>query len=176
VLAACAQSDLTDDPLSRVTTPDCGVIERDQRASIATWAGNSDLGREMSTEEIERYSRAAADAVAAALRLARSELPEASDARLLLLIVGHVAACLGQLRVRSQESPGGVGISQPRSKKPQATVNTSHQDLLSMNRIRRGWSANLGSGAINRYIVQRLPHARGRAASEGELIQTAEQR
>jgi hypothetical protein len=57
----------------------------------------------MSAEEIERYSRVAADAVAAALRLARSELPGASDARLLLLIVGHAAACLGQLRVRSQD-------------------------------------------------------------------------
>jgi hypothetical protein len=57
----------------------------------------------LSTDEIERFSRVSADAVAAALRLARSEMPEASDARLLLLIVGHAAACLGRLRVRSQD-------------------------------------------------------------------------
>jgi hypothetical protein len=61
--------------------------------------------RKMSTEEteIERYSRVAADAVAAALRLARSEMPEASDARLLLLIIGNAAACLGRLRVPSED-------------------------------------------------------------------------
>jgi hypothetical protein len=57
----------------------------------------------MSTDEIERHSRVAANAVAAALRFARSEMPEASDARLLLLIVGNAAACLGRLRVRSQD-------------------------------------------------------------------------
>jgi hypothetical protein len=57
----------------------------------------------MSAEEIERHSRVGADAVAAALRFARSEMPEASDARLLLLIVANAAACLGQLRVRSQD-------------------------------------------------------------------------
>ena len=57
----------------------------------------------LSPGEIERHSRVAADAVAAALRFARSEMPEACDARLLLLIIGHVAACLGRLRVRSQD-------------------------------------------------------------------------
>jgi hypothetical protein len=50
-----------------------------------------------------KHSRVAANAVAAALRLARSEMPEASDARLLLLIIGNAAACLGHLRVRSQD-------------------------------------------------------------------------
>jgi hypothetical protein len=57
----------------------------------------------LSAGEIERHSRVAAAAVATALRVARSEMPEASDARLLLLIIGHVAACLGRLRVRSQD-------------------------------------------------------------------------
>ena len=45
----------------------------------------------------------AADAVAAALRLARSDMPDASAARLLLLIVGQAAACLGRLGVDSQD-------------------------------------------------------------------------
>ncbi len=53
--------------------------------------------------DIERHSRVAADAVATALRFARLEMPEAPDARLLLLIVGNAAARLGQLRVRSQD-------------------------------------------------------------------------
>ena len=44
-----------------------------------------------------------ADVVAAALRFARLQMPEASDTRLLLLIVANAAACLGQLRVRSQD-------------------------------------------------------------------------
>jgi len=57
----------------------------------------------MTAVEIERHNRVAADAVAAALRFARSEMPEACDARLLLLIVGRAAACLGRLRVRSQD-------------------------------------------------------------------------
>jgi hypothetical protein len=57
----------------------------------------------MSAEEIERYNRVAADAVATALRFARSQMPEASDARLLLLIVGNASARLGNLRVRSQD-------------------------------------------------------------------------
>lgn len=56
----------------------------------------------MSTEETE-YSRVAADAVEAALRLARSEMPDASAARMLLLIVGQAAACLGRLGVNSQD-------------------------------------------------------------------------
>ena len=49
----------------------------------------------MTIDESERYSRVAADAVEAALRLARSDMPEASAARILLLIVGQAAACLG---------------------------------------------------------------------------------
>jgi hypothetical protein len=57
----------------------------------------------MSTDESERYSRVAADAVAAALRLARDDMPEASAARVLLLIVGQAAACLGRLGVNSQD-------------------------------------------------------------------------
>jgi hypothetical protein len=57
----------------------------------------------MNTAEVEKHSRVAADAVATALRFARSQMPEASDARLLLLIVGHAAAYLGRLRVRSQD-------------------------------------------------------------------------
>jgi hypothetical protein len=55
------------------------------------------------TDESERYSRVAANAVAAALRLARDDMPDASAARLLLLIVGQAAACLGRLGVDSQE-------------------------------------------------------------------------
>ena len=57
----------------------------------------------MSTGESERYSRVAADAVAAAMRLARDDMPEASAARVLLLIVGQAAACLGRLGVNSQD-------------------------------------------------------------------------
>jgi hypothetical protein len=57
----------------------------------------------MSAEEIERHNRVAADAVATALRFARSQMPEVSDARLLLLIVGNASARLGNLRVRSQD-------------------------------------------------------------------------
>jgi hypothetical protein len=53
----------------------------------------------MTDDETAHYSKVAADAVAAALRLARSEMPEASDARLLLLILGNAAACCGRLRV-----------------------------------------------------------------------------
>jgi hypothetical protein len=45
------------------------------------------------------FSEVAAKAVAAALRLARSEMPKASDARLLLLILGNAAACCGRLRI-----------------------------------------------------------------------------
>ena len=45
----------------------------------------------------------AADAVAAALRLARDDMPEASASRVLLLIVGQAAACLGRLGVNSQD-------------------------------------------------------------------------
>jgi hypothetical protein len=54
--------------------------------------------------ERERFSRVSANAVAAALRLGRSEMPEASDARLLLMIVANAAACLGRLRVNSQDA------------------------------------------------------------------------
>jgi hypothetical protein len=57
----------------------------------------------MTIDESERYSRVAADAVEAALRLARSDMPEASAARILLLIVGQAAACLGRLGVNSQD-------------------------------------------------------------------------
>jgi hypothetical protein len=53
----------------------------------------------MNDHERANYSRVAADAVAAALRLARLEMPEASDARLLLMILGNVAACCGRLRI-----------------------------------------------------------------------------
>jgi hypothetical protein len=51
------------------------------------------------TDDETYYSKVAADAVAAALRLARSEMPEASDARLLLMILGNAAACCGRLRI-----------------------------------------------------------------------------
>jgi hypothetical protein len=57
----------------------------------------------MSTGESERYRQVAADAVMAALRLARSDMPDASAARMLLLIVGQAAACLGRLGVNSQD-------------------------------------------------------------------------
>jgi hypothetical protein len=57
----------------------------------------------MTTYENERYSRVAADAVEAALRLARADMPEASAARMLLLIVGQAAACLGRLGVNSKD-------------------------------------------------------------------------
>jgi hypothetical protein len=57
----------------------------------------------MSTGESERYRQVAADAVAAALRLARSDMPDASSARMLLLIVGQAAACLGRLGVNSHD-------------------------------------------------------------------------
>ena len=57
----------------------------------------------MSTEEAERYSRVATDAVEAALRLAQADMPDASAARMLLLIVGQAAACLGRLGVSSQD-------------------------------------------------------------------------
>jgi hypothetical protein len=57
----------------------------------------------MSTGESERYSQLAADAVAMALRLARSDMPNASADRLLLLIVGQAAACLGRLGANSQD-------------------------------------------------------------------------
>jgi hypothetical protein len=52
----------------------------------------------MNNERVE-YSKVAADAVAPALRLARSEMPEASDARLLLMILGNAAVCCGRLRI-----------------------------------------------------------------------------
>ena len=55
----------------------------------------------------DQYSKVAAVAVGAALRLARSEMPEASDARLLLMILGNAAACCGRLRV---EYPDVLGI------------------------------------------------------------------
>ena len=57
----------------------------------------------MSTGESERYRQVAADAVTAALRLAQSDMPDASAARMLLLIVGQAAACLGRLGVNSQD-------------------------------------------------------------------------
>jgi hypothetical protein len=57
----------------------------------------------MSTGESERYRQVAADAVTAALRLARSDMPDASAARMLLLIVGQAAAYLGRLGVNSQD-------------------------------------------------------------------------
>jgi hypothetical protein len=57
----------------------------------------------MNDVEIERHSRVAADAVATAFRFARSQMPDATDARLLLLIVGNASACLGQLRLRLQD-------------------------------------------------------------------------
>ncbi len=53
--------------------------------------------------EAEQHSRVAADAVAAALRFPRSEMQDASDARLLLMIIGNAAACLGRLRVESRD-------------------------------------------------------------------------
>ena len=53
----------------------------------------------MNDHERADYSTVAADAVAAALRLARSKMPEASDARLLLMILGNAAACCGRLRI-----------------------------------------------------------------------------
>ena len=57
---------------------------------------NGDL---MNDDERIHYSKVAADALAAALRLARSAMPEASEARPSLLILGNAAACCGRLRV-----------------------------------------------------------------------------
>ena len=56
-------------------------------------------GGVMNDHERANYNKVAADAVVAALRLARSEMPEASDARLLLMILGNAAACCGRLRI-----------------------------------------------------------------------------
>ena len=57
----------------------------------------------MSTGESERHRQVAADAVMAALRLAQSDMPDASAARMLLLIVGQAAAYLGRLGVNSHD-------------------------------------------------------------------------
>jgi hypothetical protein len=66
------------------------------RGRIPRFAIHGDV---MNDHERANYSRVAADAVAVALRLARLEMPEASDARLLLMILGNVAACCGRHRI-----------------------------------------------------------------------------
>ena len=55
------------------------------------------------TDDNERYSLVAADAIEVALRLAQSEMPEGSASRMLLLIIGLAAAYLGRLGVNSQD-------------------------------------------------------------------------
>ena len=52
----------------------------------------------MPEEERERLSRVAADAVAAALRVVHEQIPEASEARGLLLILGNAAISCGRLQ------------------------------------------------------------------------------
>jgi hypothetical protein len=46
-----------------------------------------------------RYSRVAAIAVAAAMRVAKAEMPEASERRLLLTVLMNVASSAGILRI-----------------------------------------------------------------------------
>ena len=46
-----------------------------------------------------RYSRVAAIAVAAAMRVTKAEIPEASERRLLLTVLMNVAASAGILRI-----------------------------------------------------------------------------
>jgi hypothetical protein len=49
--------------------------------------------------ERERLSRIAANAVAAAMRVAHAEMPEASEKRRLLLVLANAAASCGILRI-----------------------------------------------------------------------------
>jgi hypothetical protein len=53
----------------------------------------------MTQDDTAHYGKVAAEAVRAALRLARSEMPQSSDAQLLLMVLGNAAACCGRLRV-----------------------------------------------------------------------------
>jgi hypothetical protein len=46
-----------------------------------------------------RFSKAAANAVAAATRVTRSEMPDASEKRRLLLVLANAAASCGMLRI-----------------------------------------------------------------------------
>jgi hypothetical protein len=46
-----------------------------------------------------RFSRVAAIAVAAAMRVAKAEMPEASERRLLLTVLANVASSAGLLRI-----------------------------------------------------------------------------
>jgi hypothetical protein len=57
----------------------------------------------MASDDRERFSRVAADAVATALIYARAQMPEASDARLMLMILGNAAASCGILRVEYED-------------------------------------------------------------------------
>ena len=51
------------------------------------------------SDEQEHFSRVAANAVAAAMRVAHAEMPDASEKRRLLLILANTAASCGILRV-----------------------------------------------------------------------------
>jgi hypothetical protein len=105
--------------------------------------GNFD-GGVLTDDEAAHYRRGAADAVAAALRLARSEMPEASDARLLLMILGNAAACCGRLRVEYPDVLSNVsGLYQkgtqlpPLSAPRQGSTSTLVEALATGGEIRR---------------------------------------
>jgi hypothetical protein len=51
------------------------------------------------SDEQERFSRVAANAVATAMRITHAEMPEASEKRRLLLVLTNAAASCGILRI-----------------------------------------------------------------------------
>ena len=53
----------------------------------------------MSINDAERISRVSADAVSAAMRLINTAMPDASEARGLLMILANAAVSCGRLRV-----------------------------------------------------------------------------
>ena len=63
----------------------------------------------MGDEDSERFSRVSADAVSAAMTVVREEMPEASEARGLLLILGNAAISCGRLRVERTDVLDLVG-------------------------------------------------------------------
>ena len=102
------------------------------------------------------------DAVAVALRFARSEMPEASDARLLLLIIGHVAACLGRLRVRSQDVVTiAWGFYEQGSELPMLDLMATPQDFRLM-------TSSPETGLAERFNITQLPKRDTRSSSSAK--------
>jgi hypothetical protein len=58
-----------------------------------------------------RFSRTAANAVAAAMRVAKAEMPEASERRLLLIVLANVASSAGILRIDFEDVMNLVTLS-----------------------------------------------------------------